>query len=87
MPEFILQHARGTVREVRAERVGADQFREVAAEVCACWIVWPHFVEGYFYSALSGLPGGFTSSQSAAYDGELSHGKYFTIRGFEGLGN
>ncbi len=73
VPEFVLQDAGGAVGQVRAKRVGADQFGKVAGEMRAGGDCGAHLVEPHFQPALGGLPGGFTARQPAADDGEGGH--------------
>src|SRR5258705_8624481 len=62
-PHFIFEHARGAVREVRAERIRTNEFSQIVSLMRSCLQGWAHFEESHFKTALCGLISGLTSSK------------------------
>ena len=76
---FVLEQTRGTVGQVGAKRVRADEFSQIVSLMCASLQGRPHFVEVDVKPALGSLPGSFTPCQPAANNNQVSHEGDFTI--------
>jgi hypothetical protein len=71
--ELRLQQAGGAVGEVRSERVGAHQLRELGRRVGTGRDIRPHLVQFHVQPAFSRLPGGFAPCKASADDDQVSH--------------